>query len=323
MDRSEWGERGGLSAMARPRVCVVGSANVDLVFSAPRQPLPGESVSGTAFGMFIGGKGANQAVAAARAGAHVDFVGRLGSDAFGNDVAGALEQEGISLKHVTRDTQEGTGVAGVVVEPDGTNAIIVVPRANGRLSDKDVQRARGAISAAGLLLLQLEVSLDATLAAARVARRAGVTVVLNPAPARELPDALLQLADVITPNETETRVLTGIDAGTPEGARAAAQALRQRGVGTVLLTLGDRGALLLPPDGNALEVPSFPVRVVDTTAAGDAFCGALGVAMAEGRPMEEAARFACAAGALACTVMGAGPSLPPRLEIERLLAPAP
>jgi ribokinase len=312
------GGQGG--RFGKPRVAVVGSLNMDLVFSAPRGPERGETLSGTAFGMFIGGKGANQAVAAARAGAHVEMIGRLGADSFGRDIATALENEGIGLRHVLRDAQEGTGVAGIVVEPDGTNSIVVVPRANGRLSAKDVQQARAAIASCDVLLLQLEVPLDAVAAAARVAKQAGARVVLNPAPACDLPDTLLQSVDVITPNESETHFLSGVAATTPEGAVAAARALRKRGAEAVLLTLGERGALLVDGDGPAREVPAFPVRAVDTTAAGDAFSGALAVALAEGRPLVEAARFASAAGALACTVLGAGPSLPQRHEIERLLA---
>ena len=303
----------------RPRVAVVGSFNMDLVFGAARMPERGETIPGSAFGMFIGGKGANQAVAAARAGAQVEMVGRLGSDGFGTDIARALEEEGIRLRHVVRDPQEGTGVAGIVVAADGANSIVVVPRANMKLSEADVRKARGAIAAADVLLLQLEVPLEASLAAAKIARQAGVKVVLNPAPARDLPDALYAAVDVITPNETETHFLTGVTASTPEGASEAAAVLRQRGVKTVLLTLGERGALLLEEGARPREIPSYPVEVVDTTAAGDAFCGALGVGLAEGRSMEEAARFACAAGALACTVMGAGPSLPTRAAIAALM----
>ncbi|HEU5318942.1 MAG TPA: ribokinase [Chloroflexota bacterium] len=306
-------------SLDRPRVCVVGSFNVDLVFGAPRLPERGETLAGSAFGMFIGGKGANQAVAAARAGARVEMIGRLGSDSFGRDVTGALEEEGVVLRHVVRDAHEGTGVAGIVVDPHGGNAIVVVPRANMRLTEQDVRKARGAISAADVLLLQLEVPLEASLAAAKIARQAGVRVILNPAPARDLPDALYAAVDVLTPNESETQLLTGVPATTREGAVEAARVLAGRGVKTILLTLGERGALVLEQGGEPIAVPAPAVEAVDTTAAGDAFCGALGVALAEGKAMDEAVRFACAAGALACTVMGAGPSLPRRERIEELL----
>jgi ribokinase len=303
---------------APARVAVVGSLNLDLVFSAPRRPQAGETVVGSAFGMFVGGKGSNQAVAAARAGAHVELVGRLGADSFGRDLAAALEADGVGLRHVLRDHANGTGVAGIIVEADGTNSIVVVPRANGALAVRDVQRARGAIGSAAVLLLQLETPLEPSIAAARIARQAGAMVVLNPAPARPLPAELLALVDVLVPNEPETETLTGLEVKTLAGAERAARALLDRGVGAVVLTLGERGALVVDTAG-AEAVPSFPVRVVDTTAAGDAFCGALAVALAEGRPLRAAARFACAAGALACTVLGAGPSLPRRDEIERLL----
>jgi ribokinase len=307
------------ASLDRPRVSVVGSFNVDLVFGAPRLPERGETLAGSAFGMFIGGKGANQAVAAARAGARVDMIGRLGDDAFGRDVLGALEEEGVGLRNVVRDPHEGTGVAGIVVEPHGGNAIIVVPRANMRLTEQDVRKARGAIAASDVLLLQLEVPLEASLAAAKIARQAGVRVLLNPAPAQTLPDALYALVDVLTPNESETLFLTGTPATTREGAFDAARALAARGVKDVLLTLGERGALVLERGQEPVLVSSPAVEAVDTTAAGDAFCGALGVALAEGKPLVDAARFACAAGALACTVMGAGPSLPRRERIEELL----
>jgi ribokinase len=303
----------------RPRVVAVGGLNMDLVFGASRTPERGETLPGSAFGMFIGGKGANQAVAAARAGAEVEMIGRLGDDSFGRDVASVLEEEGIRLRHVVRDSQEGTGVAGILVEPDGANSIVVVPRANMRLTEQDVRRARGAIAAADVVLLQLEVPIEASLAAARIGRRSGATVLLNPAPARELPEALYSAVDVMTPNETEAHFLTGIPATTNEGAERGAAVLRERGVKTVLVTLGRRGALLSTGNTGPMLVPSYEVEAVDTTAAGDAFCGALAVALAEGKPIAEAARMACAAGALACTVLGAGPSLPRRHQIDALM----
>lgn len=300
------------------RVAVVGSFNMDLVFSAPRRPQAGETLAGSDFGMFIGGKGANQALAAARAGARVDMVGRLGVDAFAESILDAFGNEGVDLRHVIRDPAIGTGVAGIVVEPNGANSIVVVPRANLRLTAADVEQAREVIAGAGVLLLQLEVPVEASTAAARIARDGSTTVVLNPAPARELPGTLLALVDVLTPNELEAEQLSGLPASTGEAAERAARALLERGVGAVVLTLGERGALVV--DGSrAQAVPPYPAHPVDTTAAGDAFCGALGVALAEGRSIEQAARFACAAGALAVTVMGAGPSLPRRAAIEQLM----
>lgn len=311
--------------LEKSKVAVVGSFNMDLVFSAPRLPWPGETLSGTAFGMFIGGKGANQAVAAARAGAQVEMLGRLGRDTFGDNIAAVLEEEGIRLKHVVRDPEIGTGVAGIIVQPDGTNSIVVIPNANGRLSAKDVQKGRGVIASADVLLLQLEVPVEASLAAAKIAKSSGATVILNPAPAQDLPDELLRLVDILVPNETEAGHLAGAGGGasmpTSDDPTQLVRALLGRGVGTVVLTLGERGSWIMRSGvAEPVEVLPFSVDVVDTTAAGDAFCGALAVALAEGKSLPEAARFASAAGALACTRMGAGPSLPGRHEVERLLA---
>ena len=306
------------------RVAVAGSVNVDLVFAAPRRPGRGETLQGTDFRVFSGGKGANQAIAAARAGGAVSLIARTGADDFGQSARAALEAEGVDLRYTVVDPDSGTGVAGIVVEPDGANSIIVVPQANGRLDVADVHRAAPALRAAAVLLLQLETPLDAALAAARLARLSGARVVLNPAPAPsggpELPpdlEALLLETDVLVPNETEAAQLSGVQTDTLEGATAAGRALLARGPGAVLLTLGARGALLVEPAA-AVPVAPFAVPVVDTTAAGDAFCGVLAVALAEGLPLLPAARLAGAAGALAVTVAGAAPSLPRRAEMERL-----
>ncbi|HEX2032935.1 MAG TPA: ribokinase [Chloroflexota bacterium] len=304
--------------MKQARVAVAGSCNVDLVFGVPHRPGPGETLVGDGFHIFTGGKGANQAVAAARAGGEVVMIGRVGQDPFGGAVIEALQRERVDLTYLVRDAESGTGVAGIMVEPDGTNTIVVVPQANMRLSVADVERAEGALSRAQVLLLQLETPIEASLAAARIAKTAGATVILNPAPARELPGSLLALVDVLVPNETEAAYLSGLSVATEDEATHAALALRAAGVDSVLLTLGERGALLAGPSG-VLAVPAHRVSALDTTAAGDAFCGALAVALAEGSPLPEAARFASAAGALATTVLGATPSLPARHEIERLL----
>ncbi len=255
------------------RVAVVGSLNVDLVFAAPRRPGAGETLQGTAFDVYSGGKGANQALAAARAGGLVSLVGRTGDDPFGAQLRAALEADGVDLRHTAVDAEAGTGVAGIVVEPDGSNSIVVVSRANGRLGPPDVARAAGAIEEAAVLLLQLETPLAAAVSAARLARGAGRTVVLNPAPAptsgqvqaQEGLSELLRLTDIVVPNEIEAGQLTGMAADTAAGALRAGRALLAAGPRAALITLGDRGALLVEASQD-VHVPPFDVPVVDTTA---------------------------------------------------------
>jgi ribokinase len=304
-----------------PRIVVVGSLNMDLVTRAARRPQRGETLLGESFGMFVGGKGLNQAIAAARQGAAVRMVGRVGADDFGRRLRQTLEVAGVDAQFVAADAAAGTGVATIVLDAEGDNSIIVVPGANGRVGADDVGRAAAAIADADVLMLQLEVPVEAVMRAAEIARAAGVRVLLNPAPApaRPLPDELLRLVDVLTPNETETEILTGLSAADDESAVRAAAALRARGVGAVVLTLGARGALLA--DGErSVHVPSYVVQVVDTTAAGDAFCGALAAQLAQGRTLEAAVSYANAAGALATTVLGAEPAMPRREAVEKLIA---
>ena len=304
-----------------PRIVVVGSLNMDLVTRAPRRPQRGETLTGESFGMFVGGKGLNQAIAAARQGASVRLVGRVGADDFGLRLRQALETAGVDAQLVAEDGATGTGIATIIIDAEGDNSIIVVPGANGRVGGADVERAAEAIAAADLLMLQLEVPIEAVLRSAEIARAAGVRVLLNPAPAPPgpLPDELLRLVDVLTPNETETQALSGLSVADDESAARAAAALRARGVGAVVLTLGARGALLADGQRSA-RVPGYAVQVVDTTAAGDAFCGALGTQLARGQPLDAAVAYANAAGALATTVLGAEPAMPRREAVERLLA---
>jgi len=299
------------------QIAVVGSLNMDLIVRSPRIPRPGETILGGTFHTAPGGKGANQAVAAARLGGTVAMVGRVGSDAFGDQLLGSLAADGVDAAHVARDSA-ATGIALITVDDAGQNSIVVASGANAHLSPADVDGAASAIAAAGVLLLQLESPPETALRAAELARAHGATVVLNPAPARALPDALLKLVDVLVPNESETSLLTGLPVGDVAQAEAAAEALLRLGVGAVILTLGARGALLAHA-GGVEAVPPFPVTPLDTTAAGDAFLGALAVALAEGRPLAEAARWGNAAGALATTRLGAQPSLPTRQEIEDLV----
>jgi ribokinase len=298
------------------RIVVVGSANTDMVVRASRIPSPGETVTGGTFFQADGGKGANQAVAAARLGAQVTFVARVGSDELGDYTIAGLRREGIAVGHVRRDPDAASGVALIVVDESGENAIAVAPGANARLSVEDVEAAREAIESADGLLLQLETPLETVEHAASIGRAAGVRVILDPAPARPLPDALLSLVDVLTPNEGEARSLA-----TADDAAAAAAELLHRGVPAVVVTLGPTGALVVSGGGSTL-VLSSPVEPVDSTAAGDAFSGALATALAEGLDLETAVRRACAAGALAATIAGARPSLPTRERVDALLLDA-
>ena len=298
-----------------PKVVVVGSFNMDLVAKAGRRPETGETLMGEEFGMFIGGKGSNQAIAAARLGADVTMIGRLGADLFGDMLMAAHTEEGICTNYVIRDTEVGTGVASILIDADGDNSIVLVPQANLQLTVADIEGASGSIAAADILLLQLEVPIDASRHAAEIAKSNGATVVLNPAPAQELPEDFLAQVDILTPNEVETESLSGVRVSSATDAERAAKVLLDKGLSAVILTLGERGALLLTPDMTQ-QVPAYSVGVVDTTAAGDAFCGALATALARGDNLDDAVAFANAAGALAVTVLGAAPSMPTAAQVE-------
>ena len=298
-----------------PKVVVVGSFNMDLVVKAERRPQTGETLMGEEFGMFIGGKGSNQAIAAARLGADVTMIGRLGTDLFGGTLMTTHAEEGICTDYVIRDTEIGTGVASILIDTDGDNSIVLVPQANMRLSVEDIERASESIAAADVLLLQLEVPVGASQRAAEIAKSNGATVVLNPAPAQELPDDFLAQVDILTPNEVETESLSGVRVSTAADAERAAKVLLDKGLSAVILTLGERGALLLTSDLTQ-RVPAYSVEVVDTTAAGDAFCGALATALARGENLVNAVAFANAVGALAVTVLGAAPSMPTAAQVE-------
>jgi ribokinase len=302
-----------------PRIAVAGSLNMDLVVRSPRIPRPGETIIGGEYRHVPGGKGANQAIAAARLGAEVSMVGRLGRDAFGDQLRRNLAAGGVDTAFVLQEEGIATGVALIVVDDAGQNSIVVAPGANMRLSPADVDAAAHALAGADALLLQLESPLDAVIRAAEVARDHGVTVILNPAPARTLPPHLLCMVDVLIPNESEAALLTGLSVDSQSEAEEAAAALLQLGVGAAVLTLGARGALLAR-EGHRQIAPAFPVQPVDTTAAGDAFVAGFAVALAEGSTMADAVRWGNAAGALATTQHGAQPSLPSRTAVEQLLA---
>jgi ribokinase len=310
-------------------VVVLASFIMDMVVRAPRRPLPGESLVASDFGMFAGGKGSNQAIAAARLGAHVRVLGRLGDDIFGAPFLELLAREEIDARWVTRDAEVGTGVAFPVIEPDGQNSILVVPRANQRVTPAHISAAADAFAGAHVLLAQLEVARDAVIAAIEQAHSAGLLVLLNPAPAPEppqapLPDALYPLVDVLLPNEREAEVLSGIAVADAAGAERAGRALLAKGCRSVVITLGRQGALWLPEvEAAPVYLPPFAVVQVDATAAGDAFCGALAATLACGLPRDVALRRAAAAGALAVTRLGAEPSLPRAAEVDALLASRP
>ena len=290
--------------MQQPKVTVLGSANVDLVIRAERMPNKGETLIGNAFDIFTGGKGFNQATAAARLGADVTFIGRIGNDVFGEMLRSAMETENIDTRFVNTDAESGTGVATIVVEPDGDNSII------------------DSIANADVLLLQLETPIDASQCAAEIARDNGTIVMLDPAPARSLPDDFLDKIDILKPNTSEATVLSGQEITTPENRTSAAQKLQtqivQDGLSTVVLTLGEQGVLLCTPTETE-HIPAIPVDAVDTTGAGDAFSGALATSIANGSNITESVKFAVAAGAAAVTVLGATPSMPTNEKIESII----
>jgi len=301
------------------QIVVVGSLNMDLVVRSPRIPQPGETLLGRGFVTLPGGKGANQAVAAARLGGEVTMIGRLGADGFAASLRESLAADGVDHSRVLATPEVATGVALITVDDNGRNTIVVASGANWLVTPADVEKAEAAIIAADVLLLQLELPLETVIQAAQIARANQVRVILNPAPARPLPPELLALVDILIPNETETALLTGLPVENDAQAQDAAARLLELGVGAVILTLGSRGALLTTAEDSRLS-PAFPVQPVDTTAAGDAFVGGLAVALGEGKSLAEAMVWGNAAGGLATTVLGAQPSLPRRDAVEQLTA---
>jgi ribokinase len=289
-----------------------------MIIKLDRIPKPGETVIGGEFSTAPGGKGANQAVAAARAGGSVVFIGRVGDDDLGQAAIEGYRRDGIDVDHVLRDKDAPSGVALIFVDKKGENSIAVASGANARVSPGDVRNAEEVIASAGMLLMQLEIPLDAVRAAAGIARDRGVNVILNPAPAQSLDDDLLSKISILTPNESEAEILTGMKVEDESGAAKAAQALRAKGIETVIITLGSRGAYVSSA-GFTGSVPCFHVDCLDTTAAGDVFNGALAVALTEGKEMREAVLFASAAAGISVTRMGAQPSAPNRKEIEGFL----
>ena len=302
----------------KPRLVVIGSANMDLVVRSQRIAAPGETVLGEAFRQIPGGKGANQAVAAARLGAEVTFVGRVGQDLFGEALRSGFQKDGIDTEFLRTDPTEPTGVALITVDAAGQNAITVASGANHKVNHEDVEAALWAVEAASAVVLQLEIPLETVFYAAQKARAAGVRVILNPAPVsadKPLPDALYALIDVLIPNEFEAAALLGHKLTGDNDWGAMAELLLAKGVRAVVITLGAEGCILADAAGSR-HLAAMAVKAVDTTAAGDCFTGALAVASAEGRSLDDAALFAAQAASISVTRTGAQPSLPTRREVD-------
>ncbi len=300
-------------------VAILGIFVADLAFRANRQPVMGETLIGSGFKMGPGGKGSNQAVAAARAGAKVSLISRLGRDAFGDIALATWKAEGITAHAAMSDT-EPTGAAYIFVSDEtGENAIIVVPGAADHISAADVETARVVIEGAKVFVTQLEQPIPAARRGLEIARAAGVITLFNPAPAAPLPDDIYPLCDYVIPNESEARLLTGIPVDTLDDARKAGDALLAKGAGTALITLGSRGALL-HTRGQSLMIAALSAgKVLETTGAGDSFVGAFAVGLADGMTPPDAARFGCAAAGISVTRLGTAPAMPKRAEIEALL----
>lgn len=302
-------------------IVVIGSSNTDMIIKVPRIPKPGETVIGGEFSMAAGGKGANQAVAAARSGGRVTFIARVGNDLFGQQACQRFAADGINAESVIKDAHAPSGVALIFVGSEGENSIAVASGANANLSVadlEDMEKTQAVISSAGVLLLQLETPM-ATVQSALQLAASGTIVILNPAPAQLLDPEILKRVSILTPNESEAELLTGVTVENGAGAATAAAELRAQGVGTVLITLGSQGTYVAGQDFCQM-VPGFRVTAIDTTAAGDVFNGTLAVALAEKKPLREAVRFANAAAALSVTKLGAQPSAPHRQEIDAFLA---
>lgn len=303
----------------KPRITVVGSVNMDLVFRTPRMPAVGETLHGHEFRQIPGGKGANQAVAAARQGAKVSFIGAVGNDGFGSFSHDCLAAEGMELTHLASVAGVATGVAGILVDDNGNNSIVLAAGANATLTPAQVDAATTAITSAQLLVCQLETPLATVTRAIEIARDNGVKVILNPAPAQALSDALLSKVDYLILNETEASQLSGINVVDQDSAKAASEKILRHGTANILLTMGEHGALITDAGGSQF-IPAVKVDVVDTTAAGDTFVGAFAVGIANGLSLVEASREAQYTAALTVTKLGAQTSIPQRQQVLEFMA---
>ncbi|MFA7238029.1 MAG: ribokinase [Phycisphaeraceae bacterium] len=309
-----------------PRIVVVGSVNMDLVVRSERMPRPGETIRGHDFVTAPGGKGANQAVGAARLGAMCQMIGRVGDDMFGRQLLQNLQHSHVQTDHTLVTDRCPSGVAVIHVDEHGENAITIVAGANGRVSPDDVDATEAVIAGAQVMIVQLELPLATVCYAVNIARKHGVTTILDPAPApsggapgSKLPDELHRV-DIISPNQTEARLLTGEQVTSVAEAKLVGAELVRRGAGAAVMKMGEQGVVVVTRDGQVEHVRGFSVKVVDTTAAGDAFTAGLAVGLAEGLPLVRAARLGCATGALATTILGAQQAMPTRSQVERLMA---
>ena len=300
------------------KIIIVGSSNTDMVVSLSHLPKPGETVLGGKFSTVPGGKGANQAVAAARAGGNITFITRVGDDNFGLEAVKGFVKDNINVDYIIKDTETPSGIAVISVDKEGRNSIAVASGANMKLSPDDIENVKDVISSADYLIMQLEIPLKTVEKAAFIAKQNGVSVILNPAPAQVLHEELLKNVDILTPNEVEAESITGIEVDTIENAKKASEALYKKGVKIIIITLGSRGVYVYSDDYKGI-VEGFKVEAVDTTAAGDTFNGALSVALSEGKTIVDAAKFANAAAALSVMKPGAQPSTPKREDIDRFL----
>ncbi len=300
--------------MSKKGILVIGSSNTDMTVKTRELPRPGETVLGGVFTMGAGGKGANQAVAAQRLGGDVKFICKVGRDIFGDNSIAQYEKEGLDVSGIQR-SDKPSGVALISVDQNAENCIVVASGANGDLTEADIDTCAKDLRECAILLLQLETPIPTVLKAAKIAHEAGATVVLNPAPACPLPEEIFRYIDLFIPNETELSTFSGIPVDDVASAEKAAAAMQAKGVGKLIVTMGSKGSLILD-GGPSVLVPARKVKAVDTTAAGDTFCGALCVAVSEGKSLREAAEFACAASALTVQKMGAQNSIPYRKEIN-------
>ena len=303
------------------KIVVVGSSNLDMVVSSERIPQRGETLLGNNFFTVPGGKGANQAVAAAKLGGDVAFVSKLGQDSSGDQLYNNFKACGVKLDSVLRCDNAPTGIAMIIIDSEGNNIIVVAPGANLKLSEEDVQNAEPEIMAAGVVVAQLEIPLETVICAAQLAKKNNVPFILDPAPAQELPVELIKNVDVIKPNETEARILTGIEVKDEESAKHAAGKLVEMGAKSVIITMSGEGFLIATSEGAEL-IKGIKVKAVDTTAAGDAFTGAMAFALSCGKALKDAALFANKVAAISVTKRGAQSSLPTMNEVNNFQIPA-